>query len=85
MIYTALFSSPQEYHNHNSRTRQLTLLIKRNKNNIRTNLFPQGENNVLHKIPSFLVWKFCGDSREAMRFLKLFTRRNSLFYAVMSH
>ena len=77
-LYGGLDQQPSRISQSQSRTRQLTLLIKRNKNNIRTNLFPQGENNAL-------VWKFCGDSREAVRFLKLFTRRNSLFYAVMSH
>lgn len=60
MIFTVLFRNPKKYHNPNSRTRYLSLFIKSNKNNVRTDLFPQGENNALHKIPSFLVWKFCG-------------------------
>ena len=50
--------------------------VKRNKNKISTDLFPQDENNALHKIPSFLVWKFCENSAETVRFHKILTLGN---------
>ena len=50
--------------------------MKRNENNIRTDLFPQGENNAHHKITSFLLWKFCGNSAETVFFHKFLTPGN---------